>query len=172
MGVRAGCLRRTKNPGRFQVLTGGNLPRGIMNTTTSNNNGSASMAFVEVQLIEWQWKTAAMERMAIEVARIALRLPEFAADDLPADLDHGGHGIAGSIFDRLASNGIITKCGVWAGVDFLAKSRTSRADGRHSARIPVWKLADRAKAESFLRAKHTNKESEAGVRLQPELIPA
>ena len=118
----------------------------------------ADATFLDAQTTQWLWKTEAMQRMAIALVELAMSHDEFAADDLPPTLDHGGSGIAGSIMDKLASNGIITKAGKWDGSDFLVKTRTSKAANRNSARIPVWKLADRVKAASFLRAKHSHKE--------------
>jgi len=114
----------------------------------------ASEQFTEAQLTQWLWKTEAMQRMAVALVELALRLPEFAADDLPADLDHGGQGIAGSICAKLADNGIITRCGVSQGTEFFPKVRASKAEGRKGSNINVWRVADRVKAAAFLRAKH------------------
>jgi len=41
---------------------------------------------------------------------------------------------------------------------FFQKLRPSKAEGRKGSNIGVWKLADRIKAASFLRAKHSHKE--------------
>jgi hypothetical protein len=123
--------------------------------------------FKDAQLTEWLWKTEAMQRMAIALVELALALPEFAPDDLPAEFEHGGQGIAGSICSKLADNGIITKCGVWHGGEFFPKVRNSRAEGRNKAKINVWKVADRVKAEAFLRAKHKHLDLN-----QAELLPA
>ena len=118
----------------------------------------SSPTFLEAQTTQWLWKTEAMLRMAIALVELAVRLEEFAADDLPSTLDHGGHGIAGSIMSKLADNGIITRVGVSVGTDFFQKLRPSRAEGRKGSNIGVWKLADIAKAEAFLRARHATKE--------------
>ena len=121
----------------------------------------ADATFLDAQTTQWLWKTEAMQRMAIALVELALSHDEFAADDLPPTLDHGGHGIAGSIMSKLSDNGIITRVGMWApgqpGV-FYQKVRPSKAEGRKGSNIGVWKLADRVKAASFLRAKHTHKE--------------
>ena len=105
--------------------------------------------------------------MAIALVELALRLPEeFAADDLPETLEHGGQGIAGSIMSKLADNEIITRCGIYQGDKFFQLMRGSKSAGRKGSPIGVWKLADKVKAESFLRAKHTTKELH-----QAELLP-
>ncbi len=114
--------------------------------------------FLTAQTTQWLWKTEAMQRMAVALVELALALPEFAADDLPADLAHGGSGIAGSIMSKLADNGIITRVGAQVGGDFLQKLRASKAEGRKGSPIGVWRLSDHVKAESFLRAKHSHRE--------------
>src|SRR5690349_18959038 len=114
---------------------------------------SRDATFLEAQTTEWLWKTDAMQRMAIALVTLALSQEEFAADDLPATLEHGGHGIAGSIMSKLADNGIITRVGVQAGTEFYPKMRGSKAEGRKGSPIGVWRVADRTKAESFLRHK-------------------
>jgi hypothetical protein len=66
---------------------------------------------------EWTWKTPAMRDMALAVCRLALArgaVGEFSALDLPthgAD-QHGGSGIAGSVFRQLKAAGIIARVGV------------------------------------------------------------
>ncbi len=120
---------------------------------------SAYTTFHEAQTTQWLWKTDAMQKMAIALVKLALSKPdEFAADDLPPELDHGGQGIAGSIMSKLAENGIITRSGVTVGKEFYPKVRPSKADGRKGSNISVWKLADRSKAECFLNAKHQLKQ--------------
>ena len=114
--------------------------------------------FLDAQTTQWLWKTEAMQRMAIALVELALAHDEFAADDLPTTLDHGGSGIAGSIMSKLADNGIITRVGVMNGGKFYQLMRSSKAEGRKGSPIGVWKLADRVKAASFLRAKHSHKE--------------
>ena len=123
--------------------------------------------FADAQLTEWLWKTEAMEKMAVALVTLALALPEFGADDLPPDTDHGGHGIAGSIFDKLASNGIVTRAGIWSGTEFFPKIRGSKAPGRKGSPIGVWKLADRGKALAFLRAKHRHRDLAQAELLAP-----
>jgi hypothetical protein len=126
----------------------------------------ADATFLEAQTTQWLWKTDAMARMAVALVELALSLPEFAADDLPATVDHGGHGIAGSIMSKLADNGIITRVGVRVGTEFYPKTRASKAEGRKGSNIGVWKLADRSKAEAFLRCQQVHEELH-----QVELLP-
>ena len=127
--------------------------------------------FDRAQLTQWQWKTEPMLNMAIAIVQLALdrgNLPlaqcEFAADDLPQDMEHGGTGIAGSIFARLEQNGIIKRVGIWradedgAKSTFYGKERASRREGRKAAKLKVYELADFAKAKAFLKAKHRFKE--------------
>lgn len=115
-------------------------------------------AFDEAQLLQWQWKTEAMMNMAIAITQLALDRAEFAADDLPVKMEHGGHGIAGSIFARLEQNGIIKRVGMWRDKQFFGKERASRRPGRKAAKLKVYELADFAKAKAFLKAKHRFKE--------------
>lgn len=120
---------------------------------------STDAKFLDAQTTQWLWKTEVMQRMAIALVELALALPEeFAADDLPEKFEAGGTGITGSIMDKLATNGIITRVGVTAGGEFFPKIRSSKAEGRKGSPIGVWRLADRSKAEAFLRARHTHKE--------------
>lgn len=77
-------------------------------------------ALNEAVIHEWSWKTAAMRRMTAAVLRLALERGrgeservEFSANDLSADLEHGGQGIAGSVFKWLKKDGIIER--VFAG---------------------------------------------------------
>lgn len=114
--------------------------------------------FLDAQTTQWLWKTEAMQRMAIALVELALSHDEFAADDLPPTLEHGGSGIAGSIMSKLADNGIITRVGVNVGTEFFQKLRPSKAEGRKGSNIGVWKLADRVKANAFLKAKHFHRE--------------
>lgn len=122
-------------------------------------------AFAEARELQWLWKTEAMRRMALAVAQLALDADEFAADDLPADLEHGGSGIAGSVFAVLVNNGIIQRAGLTSGGQFYGKERASKREGRKDAKLKVFTLADAGKARAFLQAKHRLKELR-----QPELI--
>jgi len=124
---------------------------------------------------QWLWKTEAMQRMAMAVVELALRLAEFSANDLDPAMEHGGPGIAGSIFAKLEMNGIIERVGVWSSDGaaapkiFYPKLRPSRRDGSKCGKIGVYHLADAAKARAFLRAQHSFRP----LRFrQAELLPA
>lgn len=101
-----------------------------------------------------------MLAMARAVVELAFSLPEFAADDLPAEMEHGGGGIAGSIFAVLVNRGIIKRAGIWSGQEFYGKERASRRSGRKDAKVKVYVLADAGKAYSFLRTQHRVKQLE------------
>jgi hypothetical protein len=131
--------------------------------------------------VQFLWKTEAMLRMAVAAVDLALYGSEragdalregaqsdsrggcaprnedwngeFAADDLPADLEHGGSGIAGSVFAVLVNNGIIERVRVTVGGQMFYKERASRREGRKDAKVKVFRCADRAKAQAFLRTK-------------------
>lgn len=124
-------------------------------------------AFADARELQWLWKTAAMMNMAASLVQLALAQEEFAADDLPAHLEHGGSGIAGSVFAVLVNRGIIRRAGLWQGTEFYGKERPSHRAGRKDAKVKVFHLADGFKARAFLKAKHQYKELH-----QPELIPA
>jgi len=90
---------------------------------------------------EWTWKTPAMRRMTLAVCRLALDRGtggEFSALDLSAHGadEHGGTGIAGSVFRQLADAGILAPVGTFAGGEFFQK-RVRNAGGNP---IGVWCL--------------------------------
>jgi hypothetical protein len=109
-------------------------------------------AFAAAREVQWLWKTDAMRRMARALVECAVQLPEFAADDLPADLEHGGSGIAGSVTAVLVNRGLIQRAGFWRGQDFYGKERVSRRPGRKDAKLKVFTLANLAQCEAFLGA--------------------
>lgn len=111
-------------------------------------------AFAEARELEWFWKTDAMRRMALALVELALSRDEFAADDLPPELEHGGTGIAGSVMATLVNHGIIRRAGVWAGGQFYGKERASRRPGRKDAKLKVFTLACAGRARAFLQANH------------------
>lgn len=76
----------------------------------------SDQALNEAVIHEWAWKTPAMSRMTVAVVELALasargesEIAEFSANDLPEELDHGGQGIAGSVFKWLKRDGIIAR---------------------------------------------------------------
>lgn len=130
--------------------------------------------FAEARELQWTWKTAAMETMAVAVCRLAIvrgTSGEFSANDL--NLDHGGQGIAGSIFTRLAADEVIAPVGWWGeATDDPARGHARpifqqkyvrNAGGN---RIGVWRLKSHARASALLRA------HEARVSVQQTLQQA
>jgi len=70
-----------------------------------------------IESIHWDFKTDAMRRMAVAVCKLAIsKGPEtFSANNLPA-FDHGGSGVAGVIFHRLVSDGVLSRVMFYHGV--------------------------------------------------------
>lgn len=100
--------------------------------------------------------------MLLAVVHLALDRDEFSASDLPAEMVHGGNGIAGSVFAELMRQEIIERVGLLQGKDFLQKVVKTNREGRKAAKVGVYRLRDQAKAEAFLRAKHGTKELKQG----------
>lgn len=101
-------------------------------------------------VMQWTWKTDAMSRMALAVCELAMArgvTGEFSALDLPmhGEAEHGGSGIAGSVFGQLAELTIIAPVGVFQGFDFYQK----RVRNNHGNPIGVWRLNSRALAETM-----------------------
>jgi len=106
----------------------------------------------EATVAEWTWKTTAMRDMTVAVCRLAIERGvsgEFSALDLPvhgAD-EHGGTGIAGSVFRVLADHDIIAAVGVFVGGQFFAK--TIRNAGGNP--VKFWRLKSPSLARELLR---------------------
>lgn len=104
----------------------------------------------ETLVNEWTWKTPAMRSMAAAVLRLAISRPgdSFSAIDLPEHgaEEHGGTGIAGSIFRQLADAGIIAPVGAFVEGEFLQR-RVRNAGGNP---IGLWRLSDFQRAHSLL----------------------
>lgn len=108
---------------------------------------------------QWTWKTPAMQAMAVAICRLALDRAtqrvrtaeggpgEFSANDLPA-FAHGGGGIAGAIFHRLAKDGVLCPVTIWTGSEHSQKY-VRNAGGN---RIGLWRLASAALARALLKA--------------------
>lgn len=115
-------------------------------TTTPNTD-----TFTAARELQWAWKTPAMQAMAVAVCKLALTKgsAEFSALDLAAHgaKDHGGRGIAGSIFKRLADDGVLAPVGVFVGGEFVQK-HARNAGGNP---IKVWRLESASKAQTLLR---------------------
>ena len=71
-------------------------------------------AFSKAISRQWLWKNSAMARMTRAVLELAVERNgrEFSANDLPADLDHGGRGTCGVIFNSLANDGVLKAIGL------------------------------------------------------------
>lgn len=100
--------------------------------------------FAEARELQWTWKTAAMESMAVAVCRLAIASgnQEFSANDLPPE-DHGGTGICGSIFKRLARDEVISAVGTWDAAGNFAPRYVANPGGNP---VRVWRLKSHARA--------------------------
>jgi hypothetical protein len=120
-------------------------------------------------LKEWTWKTPAMRAMTLAVCRLALARGvggEFSALDLPAHgaEEHGGTGIAGSVFRQLAEAGILAPAGAFVDGEFLQR-RVRNAGGNP---VGVWKLRHPGLARALI-ARH---EPQPPPMRQMELVEA
>lgn len=118
-----------------------------------DRTGHSAAPAAEILLQEWTWKTPAMKRMTLAVCRLALARGiqgEFSAMDLSdhGEIQHGGTGIAGSVFRLLADAGIIAPVGVFSEGEFL--QRRVRNSGGNP--IGVWRLAHHGKAWALIQA--------------------
>lgn len=130
-------------------------------------NADRSNEFAEARELQWTWKTPAMQAMAVAIARLALACGtagEFSANDLKL-ADHGGSGIAGSIFKRLAEDDVIAPVGGFVGGEFVQKF-VKNAGGN---RIGVWRLKSPARACRLV-ALHGGEQQPKLA--QAELLPA
>lgn len=94
-----------------------------------------SEALQEAIIEQWTWKTDAMKTMTLAICRLALLGADFSANDL-AEFGHGGQGICGAIFSRLAADGVIAPVGSFVDEEFVQKY-VRNAGGN---RIGVWRL--------------------------------
>lgn len=132
---------------------------------------TGAQEFAEARELQWMWKTPAMGAMAVMICRLALERGaqgEFSANDLPAHkaAQHGGSGIAGSIFKRLASDEVLCPVGLFVDGKFMQKV-TFNAGGN---RIGVWRLLNAARAQRLIRV-HTARE-DVGENLEQADLPA
>lgn len=79
--------------------------------------------------------------MAIEVCKLALEGWEFSANDLDLD-DHGGSGIAGSVFRTLAAHDAIAPVLYFDGSEHVQKTVKNPGGNR----IGVWRVKSYATA--------------------------
>lgn len=107
----------------------------------------------EAIINQWTWKTPAMKRMTIAVCKLALARGhgvDFSALDLPAQgsEEHGGTGIAGTVFRQLADGGIIAPSGEFMGGQLFQR----RVRNKGGNPIGVWRLANGSLARALLTA--------------------
>lgn len=102
----------------------------------------------EAEILQWAWKTDSMRAMVIEVLRLALRKPEFSANDLPTHgaENHGGTGIAGTVIHRLKQAGILSPVGTFQDATFYPRV-VHNAGGN---KISVYRLAHPSLARTLL----------------------
>jgi hypothetical protein len=115
-----------------------------MNTNSNTDNRQSGTDFAEARELQWVWKTPAMAAMAVAVCRLAIERAgqEFSAKDVKLP-DHGGQGIAGAIFKRLADDEVLSPVGSFDGAaKFLPKYVTNEGGNP----IRVWRLKSYARA--------------------------
>jgi len=122
----------------------------------------------EILVHEWTFKTEHMRLMAIDACRLALSRGaggEFSAMDLPhhGAEEHGGTGIAGSVFRQLLNYGIIGPVGAFVEGEFIQR-RVRNAGGNP---IGIWRLKDASLAHALLRAHGARPER---VEVQTEMV--
>jgi len=124
-------------------------------------------AFSKAVSRQWLWKNAAMARMTRAILELALAKngQDFSANDLPADLDHGGRGTCGVIFNSLANDGVLRAIGFQQDGEWLPKT-VKNAGGN---RIGVYALASEPLARELL-SRHAEIEPEPVATVQGELI--
>ena len=106
-----------------------------------------SPGLAEAVIRQWTWKTPAMREMTLRVCCLALArgAGEFSANDLP-EFAHGGGGIAGAVFNRLARDGVLSPVGIFAVGVFVQKFVKNPGGNR----IGVWRLKNGALARRAL----------------------
>jgi hypothetical protein len=111
---------------------------------TSNPEPRTDAAFAEAREVQWVWKSPAMEAMAVAVCRLAVERAgqEFSANDLTL-AEHGGQGIAGSIFRTLADNEVIAPVGTFDAAKQFQPKYVTNAGGNP---VRVWRLVSYARA--------------------------
>ena len=122
---------------------------------------------------QWLWKNAAMARMTRAILELALEraesaIPsgqEFSANDLPADLDHGGRGTCGVIFNSLANDGVLRAIGFHQDGEWFPKT-VKNAGGN---KIGVYALASELLARELL-SRHSEVEPEPVAAVQTEFL--
>jgi len=136
-----------------------------MNSELSTSNLEPRTGdFAEARELQWAWKTPAMARMTVAVCRLAIDRAgqEFSANDVPLE-SHGGQGICGSIFKRLAKDEVLTPVGTFDRAGQFTPKYVANAGGNP---VKVWRLKSYARALRLL-VLHDGRERELK---QAELI--
>ncbi len=112
---------------------------------------TSAAAIEDVTIAQWTWKTEAMRQMVRNICALALdrgRYGTFSALNLDEHgaAQHGGVGIAGSVFRALATLEVIAPDGVVVDGEFVQRY-THNAQGN---RIGIWRLASSARAQALL----------------------
>lgn len=105
--------------------------------------------FAEARELQWTWKTTAMAAMAVAVCRLAVEKvgTEFSANDLRLE-EHGGSGICGSIFKRLAKDKVIEPACVLVAGQPMQKTILNAGGNK----IGLWRLKSYARALRLIEA--------------------
>lgn len=116
---------------------------------------------------QWLWKNAAMARMTRAILELALARngQEFSANDLPAELDHGGRGTCGVIFNSLANDGVLKAIGFHQAGEWFPKT-VKNAGGN---KIGVYALASELLARELL-SRHSEVDPEPVATVQTEML--
>lgn len=120
----------------------------------------------EAVVHEWMWKTPAMTRVTVAVLRLALACgqsgTDFSANDLPEDLEHGGQGIAGSVFKWLKKDGIIENVMIGAQPKFVYNAGSNP--------VKVYRLKSEILALELLSRHEARPEPEPVATVQTEML--
>lgn len=139
-------------------------------TATREKSPGGAAAFAEARELQWTWKPGAMSDMAAAICRLAIArgiAGTFSANDLPTHHaeGHGGRGIAGSVFCRLAKDDVITPVGVFIGTSFQQRFEKNAGGNR----VGVWRLKSLARADRLLELHAA--QPKPVVITQPDLSP-
>lgn len=123
-------------------------------------------AFDEAVVLEWFYKPQAMRRMAVAVIQLALERgqsgADFSANDLPEDLEHGGQGIAGSVFKWLKKSGVIE--------NVMAGPQPKFVYNAGSNPVKVYRLKCEKLARTLLERQEAEPEPEPVATVQTEFL--
>jgi hypothetical protein len=100
--------------------------------------------FTEARETQWVHKPDAMKRMMVAVCELAIDRAgqEFSANDVPLE-SHGGQGVCGSIFKRLAKDEVIARVGSFDGAANFIPKYVTNAGGNP---VKVWRLKSYSRA--------------------------